>query len=62
MDPNYIVFRNGCLDLRTMEFADNDPFVFQTSYLNFNYDRYNTYCPTFERYLESVSGGDPDIE
>ena len=62
IDPNYIVFRNGCLDLRTMEFADNDPFVFQTSYLNFNYDRYNTYCPTFERYLESVSGGDPDIE
>lgn len=62
IDPNYIVFRNGRLDLRTMEFADNDPFVFQTSYLNFNYDRYNTYCPNFERYLESVSGGDPDIE
>ena len=62
IDPNYIVFRNGRLDLRTMEFADNDPFVFQTSYLNFNYDRFNTYCPNFERYLESVSGGDPDIE
>ena len=27
-----------------------------------HYDRYNTYCPNFERYLESVSGGDPDIE
>lgn len=62
IDPNYIVFRNGRLDLRTMEFTDNDPFVFQTSYLNFNYDRYNTYCPNFERYLESVSGGDPDIK
>lgn len=62
IDPNYIVFRNGRLDLRTMEFTDNDPSVFQTSYLNFNYDRYNTYCPNFERYLESVSGGDPDIE
>lgn len=62
IDPNYIVFRNGRLDLRSMEFADNDPSVFQTSYLNFNYDRYNTYCPNFERYLESVSGGDSDIE
>ena len=62
IDPNYIVFRNGRLDLRPMEFADNDPFVFQTSYLNFNFDRYNTYCPNFERYLESVSGGDPDIK
>lgn len=62
IDPNYIVFRNGRLDLRTMEFADNDPLVFQTSYLNFNYDRYNTHCPNFERYLESVSGGDPDIK
>lgn len=62
IDPNYIVFRNGRLDLRTMEFTDNDPSVFQTSYLNFNYDRYNTYCPNFERYLESVSGGDQDIE
>lgn len=62
IDPNYIVFRNGRLDIRTMEFADNDPLVFQTSYLNFNYDRYNTHCPNFERYLESVSGGDPDIK
>ena len=62
IDPNYIVFRNGRLDLRTMEFADNDPLVFQTSYLNFNYDRYNTHCPNFEKYLESVSGGDPDIK
>lgn len=62
IDPNYIVFRNGRLDLRTMEFTDNDPLVFQTSYLNFNYDRYNTHCPNFERYLESVSGGDPDIK
>lgn len=62
IDPNYIVFRNGRLDIRTMEFADNDPLVFQTSYLNFNYDRYNTRCPNFERYLESVSGGDPDIK
>lgn len=62
IDPNYIVFRNGRLDIRTMEFADNDPLVFQTSYLNFNYDRYNTHCPNFEKYLESVSGGDPDIE
>ena len=62
IDPNYIVFRNGRLDIRTMEFADNDPLVFQTSYLNFNYDRYNTHCPNFEKYLESVSGGDPDIK
>lgn len=62
IDPNYIVFRNGRLDIRTMEFADNDPLVFQTSYLNFNYDRYNTHCPSFEKYLESVSGGDPDIK
>lgn len=62
IDPNYIVFRNGRLDLRTMEFADNDPLIFQTSYLNFNYDRYNTHCPNFEKYLESVSGGDPDIK
>ena len=62
IDPNYIVFRNGRLDIRTMEFADNDPLVFQTSYLNFNYDRYNTHCPNFERYLERVSGGDPDIK
>ena len=62
IDPNFIVFRNGSLDLRTMEFADNDPLVFQTSYLNFNYDRYNTHCPNFEKYLESVSGGDPDIK
>ena len=62
IDPNYIVFRNGRLDIRTMEFADNDPLVFQTSYLNFNYDRYNTHCPNFKKYLESVSGGDPDIE
>lgn len=61
IDPNYIVFRNGRLDIRTMEFSDNDPLVFQTSYLNFNYDRYNTHCPNFEKYLESVSGGDPDI-
>ena len=56
IDPNYIVFRNGRLDIRTMEFADNDPLVFQTSYLNFNYDRYNTHCPNFERYLEGQSG------
>lgn len=62
IDPNFIVFRNGRLDIRTMEFADNDPLVFQTSYLNFNYDRYNTHCPNFEKYLESVSGGDPDIK
>lgn len=62
IDPNYIVFRNGRLDIRTMEFSDNDPLVFQTSYLNFNYDRYNTHCPNFEKYLESVSGGDPDIK
>ena len=62
IDPNYIVFRNGRLDLRTMKFSDNDPLVFQTSYLNFNYDRYNTHCPNFEKYLESVSGGDPDIK
>lgn len=62
IDPNYIVFRNGRLDIRTMEFADNDPLVFQTSYLNFNYDRYNTHCPNFEKYLESVSGGDTDIK
>lgn len=62
IDPNFIVFRNGRLDIRTMEFADNDPLVFQTSFLNFNYDRYNTHCPNFERYLESVSGGDPDIK
>ena len=62
IDPNFIVFRNGSLDIRTMEFADNDPLVFQTSYLNFNYDRYNTHCPNFEKYLESVSGGDPDIK
>lgn len=62
IDPNYIVFRNGRLDIRTMEFADNDPLVFQTSHLNFNYDRYNTHCPNFEKYLESVSGGDPDIK
>lgn len=62
IDPNFIVFRNGRLDLRTMEFADNNPLVFQTSYLNFNYDRYNTHCPNFEKYLESVSGGDPDIK
>lgn len=62
IDPNFIVFRNGRLDIRTREFADNDPLVFQTSYLNFNYDRYNTHCPNFEKYLESVSGGDPDIK
>ena len=62
IDPNYIVFRNGRLDLCTMEFTDNDPSVFQTSYLNFNYDRYNTHCPNFKKYLESVSGGDPDIK
>lgn len=62
INPNYIVFRNGRLDIRTMEFADNDPLIFQTSYLNFNYDRYNTHCPNFEKYLESVSGGDPDIK
>lgn len=62
INPNFIVFRNGRLDIRTMEFADNDPLVFQTSYLNFNYDRYNTHCPNFEKYLESVSGGDPDIK
>lgn len=62
IDPNYIVFRNGRLDIRTMKFSDNDPLVFQTSYLNFNYDRYNTHCPNFEKYLESVSGGDPDIK
>ena len=62
IDPNFIVFRNGSLDIRTMEFSDNDPLVFQTSYLNFNYDRYNTHCPNFEKYLESVSGGDPDIK
>lgn len=62
IDPNFIVFRNGRLDIRTMEFADNDTLVFQTSYLNFNYDRYNTHCPNFEKYLESVSGGDPDIK
>lgn len=62
IDPNYMVFINGRLDLRTMEFGPNDPSVFQTSYLNFEYDPNARYCPNFDAYIDSASDGDPEIK
>lgn len=56
IDSNYMVFINGRLDLRTMEFGPNDPSVFQTSYLNFEYDPNARYCPNFDAYIGSAYG------
>jgi len=50
----YIVFLNGRLNTHTFEFTpSNDASVFNTYYLNFNYDP-EALAPTFERFLEDM--------
>ena len=62
IDPNYIVFRNGRINLYTGEFEENDPSIFQTSYLNFDFDKDAKYSPAYDAYLDKVSDGNPDVK
>lgn len=62
IDPNYIVFRNGRINHYTGEFEENDPSIFQTSYLNFDFDKDAKYIPAYDAYLDKVSDGNPDVK
>lgn len=60
IDPNYIVMRNGRINLYTMKFEPNDATIFQTSYLNIDFDPKAKSCPCFDKYLYTVADGDQE--
>ena len=60
IDPNYIVMRNGRINLYTMKFEPNDATIFQTSYLNIDFDPKAKSCPCFDKYLNTVADGDQE--
>lgn len=62
IDPNYIVLRNGRINLYTSRFEDNDPSIFQTSYLNIDFDKNARASPIYDNYLDIVSDGNPQVK
>ncbi|WP_080833570.1 DNA primase family protein [Cohnella massiliensis] len=62
MNPrrDYINFKNGMLNLYTMEFTDHSPDFCSTIQIPYEYD-INATCPTFEAFLQDVFDGDEEI-
>lgn len=62
-DERYINFRNGLLDLQTMELRPHSPKVLTTIQLNCSYDGSKTFAPTFRKYIDDLcrkDDGEPD--
>lgn len=53
-----IAFRNGYLDTRSMTFHAPDPRLFFTSNINLDFAYGPCECPSFDRYLAEIMGGD----
>lgn len=53
-DPNYLNFKNGMLDLRTLELGPHDPDFYSTVQLSCDWIPHAE-CPTFDRFLEEVA-------
>lgn len=53
-DERYINFRNGLLDLETMEMKPHNPKVLSTIQLNCDYDGSKQSAPVFEKYINDL--------
>ncbi|MFR5601172.1 MAG: phage/plasmid primase, P4 family [Lachnospiraceae bacterium] len=60
LPPEYWAFRNGLCNIYTEELIPNEGQFFLRNVLQCEYDPHAK-CPTFERYIASVSGGDEAI-
>ncbi len=58
---NKVNFRNGMLDLRTLELSPHDREVGFRYVLPYFYDKHAT-CPTFEKFLADVTDGDEALQ
>lgn len=59
--PDRVFFQNGPYDLEHHTFSMLSPLDFFTSFLPFDYRPEQRECPSFDRFVATVSGGDPMI-
>lgn len=59
LDHDYLVMKNGCLNLKTKEFKGFSQNIFQTTSVQYLYDPSAT-CPMFLSFLNGISGGKAD--
>ena len=60
--PGRVFFRNGPYDLRRHTLTALEPTDFFTSYIPFEYNPEMRECPCFDRFVATVSGGDPVVQ
>ena len=60
-DEDIINFQNGLLDLPSMTLKPHDPAVLSTIQIPCDWTGKDTPTPVFDRYLETLSNGDPAI-
>lgn len=60
--PDRVFFLNGAYHLEAHELMPIQPTNFFISYLSIYYSPDATACPCFDRYVETVSGGDPAVK
>lgn len=59
LDHDYLVMKNGCLNLKTKEFKGFSQNIFQTTSVQYLYDPSAT-CPMFLSFLNGITGGKAD--
>lgn len=57
-----IVFRNGVLDLNTMELRDHTPNEYNTTYIDVNFVREAPYSSRIDTFFNQLSGGDAETK
>lgn len=61
LGPTNLPFVNGILDLNTWQFRHVEPSDFFLNYIAVPFVNPAPPCPVFDHFLETISGGDPDI-